>query len=732
MKKVVFVFFVLLLGLSAFFLAPDSGEEGVQPYHDSDSQLLIPQRNVVIATIDLAENDRSFFSEETIRMLEDLNDDLIGIKGVTQVDSILNASTVRSDEYEIFVSPIIPVKSGRSDAFYRDLPQELGKYPELKPYISPSQDSLLFYIYFGYKVIPADIDKALAGIQTKYQQLSLEYTGKSPIVAQTEKLLTDDILIFLPLLVILVMMVFLSLRNVRAIASSWVLILLSVFASYSFVRFFGVEISPMLLLVPVFSLGLLSDYIIHYYYHLFYAPGSHDPFYVRRRLLFPLSMTAISTLTGFLSLLFINGSGHLLLGSIISVSVVLTYLGVFFWYPYQNLIPPQSTILPRFHVLQVRFFSFIVRGRRYIYFGLILVFIGGLYLIPQLKIEPYPLQQLPEDNTIRKADTVINKDFYGSIPYFLEIDTGEEGGIISLEGLHSLDKVHEYLESREVIGYSYSLLTVLKRLSHYFEGDQEMILQQDDLLGSFIIEQYLLYYSSSVDPLEYESLINADYRVFSIKGLLYYHDVDSLRDFYGVIEEIRTMIPESWTLTVHGMTNDLQLEERTLKRNWIFSFAIGSFMIFIMVLIFYRKSKMALMSLIPGILSMICSFGIISLAGINIDAFSIIFVAIIIGLVIDYSIHTLGAIESLEMVNSLEEGFSYIIEYSGKPIFLSFLTSVFSFSVLFLSSFRGARTLGLLLVSSLLISFFLSVYLLPIIILPNRLKRENSEAKDQK
>ncbi|MDA3939196.1 MAG: hypothetical protein PF693_07795, partial [Spirochaetia bacterium] len=78
----------------------------------------------------------------------------------------------------------------------------------------------------------------------------------------------------------------------------------------------------------------LSDYIIHYYYHIFYAPGNRDRFYVRRRLVFPLSLTAISTLTGFLSLLFINGSGHLLLGSIISARVLLTYLGVFLWLPY--------------------------------------------------------------------------------------------------------------------------------------------------------------------------------------------------------------------------------------------------------------------------------------------------------------------------------------------------------------------------------------------------------------
>jgi predicted RND superfamily exporter protein len=119
---------------------------------------------------------------------------------------------------------------------------------------------------------------------------------------------------------------------------------------------------------------------------------------------------------------------------------------------------------------------------------------------------------------------------------------------------------------------------------------------------------------------------------------------------------------------------------------------------------------------------MVISFGLISMAGISIDAFSIIFVAIITGLVIDYSIHTLVALDQIKEVESLEEGFSRIIGYSGIPIFLSFLTSLLSFSVLFLSSFSGARNLGFLLLASLILSFFLSLYLIPLIILPIHIK----------
>ena len=67
------------------------------------------------------------------------------------------------------------------------------------------------------------------------------------------------------------------------------------------------------------------------------------------------------------------------------------------------------------------------------------------------------------------------------------------------------------------------------------------------------------------------------------------------------------------------------------------------------------------------------------------------------------------------------QGFAQILGYSGVPIFLSFITSLVSFSALFISSFQGARNLGFLLFTSLILAFFLSLYLLPLLVLHGRI-----------
>ncbi len=718
--------------VSVFFLwSPfQRGAESdeVNLYAEKEGELLVPQRNVVIAVADLKGSGLEFTNPGDIALLKRLQEDFSSLEGLSRVESILNASRVISSYDDIIVQRAIPADADRIDRSYlENLAGELSDYPELSPYINENRDTLLFYLYFGNKTSSRQIHLGIKQIQNDWKgRVSFEYTGRGPIIAETESLLTGDIVLFFPLLVIMVVAVFSFFRSVRVILVSLFLILLSVTFSYGLVHFMGIPDSPLILLIPVFSLGLLSDYLIHLFYHHIFTPRRAGiDLNVKKVLIFPLSLTALSTLTGFLSLSLINGSGHLQVALIMGAAVIMTWLGVFFWldcsrYPYR-----EGRLFPRFQSINVHLFSFLVRNRKILYILILLSVVWGGIQLFRLTIEPYPIQQLPESTTIKKADRKINEQFYGTVPFFLEVDTGEGNGILKKDSILAVNEMHKKLEEGDV-GYAFSLLSVLKRMNFYFMGDEESFLtssEYDDFYDA-LIEQYLLYYSSSVDPLEYESLLDNSLRYFSIKGLLFYRSSEDLERFYTITDEISASLPEGWSLTIHGMVSQLEEEQTTLRQNWGLSFFCGSFLIFITVLFFYRKLSLAFLSLVPGAISMIISFGIIGTAGLSIDTFSIIFVAIITGLVIDYSIHTLVALDKMGPVGSLEKGFSRVFGYSGVPIFLSFLTSLLSFSVLFFSSFQGARNLGFLLMISLILSFFFSLYLIPLITLPIRLEKE--------
>jgi len=726
MKRHAFLITVLAVAALLYLLTPRIPDTGVEVYAASEGTLLQPQNNVAIAVLDLPAAGLSFTSAEDMTALRALQSDFAGLSGVARVESILSASRVISEGDDIIVSRAVPADNGAvTDDYLRSLAADLPAFPELSPYVNPGQSTLLFYIYYSNRTPSIEIYNGLKDLQDRRQaDFPFEFTGRAPIIAETESLLTKDILVFFPVLMVMVVAVFSLFRSLRALVLSLFLILLSVVASYGFTRFVGIPDSPLILLIPVFSLGLLSDYLIHYFYHQLHTPRPAGQRSLRKLLLFPLSLTALSTLTGFLSLSIINGSGHLQVGVIIAVAVVATWGGVFFWLDLGDYPVQTRPMLPRFQKAQGKLFARVAR-HRYLYFALVLAaMVWGGFQLTNLSIEPYPIEQLPESTTIKKADRRINQEFYGTLPFFIEIDTGEKLGVLRKETVLEMDRIHKDLAQGNT-GYAFSLLSVLKRMNYYFMGSEDSLLTSNEFDDFYdaLIEQYLLYYSSSVDPLEYESLLDNSYRLFSVKGLVYYHDHRDLTAFTSQVEKIRRELPEGWTLSLHGMVEDLVREQNNLKNNWVLSFLGGSFLIFVTVLIFYRRLGLALLSLFPGVISMVISFGFIALLGISIDAFSIIFVAIITGLVIDYSIHTLVALDQTRSVTSLEEGFSAVVGYSGIPLFLSFMTSLLSFSVLFLASFRGARNLGLLLLTSLVLSFFLSLYLLPLIILPFRLKK---------
>lgn len=733
MKKYLFLLVTAAFVLAFVLWSPESKDSGTDVYAEKEGELLLPQHNVAIAVVDLNRAELSLQRSKDIPVLRKVQKDFIQLPGVVKVESILSASRVISKDDDIIVSRAIPAEQeGVTDKYLRNLSEELDEFPELTPYVNEEQDILLYYIYFGNQVPYADIHRVLGDLRAKWEgTLPFEFTGRAPIIAETESQLTSDISLFFPLLALVVIAIFSLFRSVRVLLASIFLMLTAMGVSYGFVRFIGIADTPLVLLIPVFSLGLLSDYLLHYFYHYFHRSGLdieggvHLRESLRSRLLFPLSLTAISTVTGFLSLSLINGSGHLQIGLIIASAVVVTWFGVFFWIDYLNFPGKGRVMMAGFRDAQARFFTWIAKYR-YVFFLLIAGgVVWGTLQLENLSIEPYPIEQLPPSTTIKKADTIINEEFYGTLPFFIEVDTGEKMGIMKKDTLLKLDEIHRVMDAGNV-GYAFSMLTVLKRMNYYFMGSEETLLtstEYDDFYDA-LIEQYLLYYSSSVDPLEYESLLDNSYRFFSIKGLLYYSNYEDMERFLSMIDTIENDFPEGWSLSVHGMVNELEKEHNNLRNNWLLSFLAGSLLIFITVLFFYRRFVLALISLIPGVISMVISFGLISMAGISIDAFSIIFVAIITGLVIDYSIHTLVALDHIEKVHSLEESFRLVVGYSGIPIFLSFMTSLLSFMVLLLSSFSGARSLGFLLITSLVLSFFLSLYLIPLIILPNRLKRE--------
>ena len=127
-------------------------------------------------------------------------------------------------------------------------------------------------------------------------------------------------------------------------------------------------------------------------------------------------------------------------------------------------------------------------------------------------------------------------------------------------------------------------------------------------------------------------------------------------------------------------------------------------LIFATVLAVFRDLRMALLSLVPAGAVLIAVAGLAPAFGVRIDDYTVIALAITMGLAVDYTIHMLNALRHTLVpargrrrtaTETARVGqASAIVRGCGVPMFMSFLTSVVAFLALAVSSFSGAVHLG--------------------------------------
>ncbi|HEB32355.1 MAG TPA: hypothetical protein ENI15_16030 [Spirochaetes bacterium] len=720
-----------------------------------DSLLPTSARDVIIITADFSRFPGDALDHNNLIIISEIDKSIQEMEGLRRHSSLLSTSVVKAQHDEILIMPFIPLEliTSYDSKEILQLKKQYFDFPEIWPYVSSDFTACVFYLEPGLTypehLIVRQVEELQEKIGKKYG-ITFEFTGLRPIKVFIERFLSRDILKILPLLFLLISgLYYIAFRNIRVLMLAWFIKVLSTAFAYGCYRFFMKGSSPLIILVPAFNFGLLSDYLIHMFYHLQGRSGLHSWRSARNYLIIPLSLTAATSIIGFLSLTLLGGTGHILLSFLISMSILLTYLLTLWWLPSvtwtrlstSNSRSSARSIPTRINRALTILFVQIYKNRIIVFALCIVILIIAIIYLPNLELQPYPLQQLPKSSTIIKAESLLNEKFSGTVPFMLEIDAKQASSFISRRNLRLLEDIHHVLRLNRDIGFQHSVLTIIKRIHYYFNNSDPRYLaipdEENEELFTSLIEQYLLFYSASASPEVYESLIDSNYRIASIQGILKYEGTESIGNFLSSLSQIRELLPSNWSVNLFGPLNELVQRKRKLENNWFLSFGIGSILIFITVLVFFKNIKMSLISLIPSFSILLVVAGISAILNIKIDEYTIIIVAISTGLTIDYTIHMLNAIRNVNRTSQAPPssgdfkriiGYGYTLVRNGAaPVFLSFVTSILAFAALFFSSFPGAVHLAFLLSAAIGSAFFIGVFLLPLFFIPGKIKRKKME-----
>ena len=726
----------LAVALTFWRPVADGGTEGALA-PGNEARLPSQGDNVVAVAVDLSARDGDGLDQANLSVIARVDAFIRSLEGVRGYSSPLRATVVRATADDISARPFVP--PDLVDAYDPATAQELRRsyplFPEIHPYWSADLRTVAFYLELGSRIPPATLVARLEELQRTLEAegVELHFTGLRPIAVEVGRLMTRDVRALLPFAGVLIAAVFLlTFGSVRGVLLALAATGIAAGIGYAVFTLLAAAATPLLVLLPVFAGGLLSDYVIHTGYHLG-SFGDGSPRAARSYLGLPLALTAATTVIGFLSLVGLGSDAHVFVGVTVSAGALAALVLALWWVPAFGPIRGRAragrgralTRLTTRRIRRVLVVAVLALARYRVLAAVILAAAAGLagLNLHRLRVEPYPLHQLPEASTIVRAERLFNGKFAGTVPFAIELDAGEPNAFVRREPLERLASIHRSLAESGEVGHHQSLLTVVERINSYFtDGDpasRRLPDVQDPDAFERLVSQYLLFFAASASPAAYDALTDSDFSVARLHGIIRYRDFETLRRFQDRVEALRGELPDGWTLRVSGPVQDLLQHAARLRNGWLRTFGSGALLIFLTVLAAFRDLRLAVLSLLPPCVVLLAVAGAAPLFGVHLDDYTVIAIAVTLGLTVDYTIHVINALRrSPAAARRTDAGATGRIRLaiavargSGVPVFMSFLTSVVAFLSLAISSFAGAVHFGMMIAAAIAGAFVLSLFI---------------------
>ena len=188
----------------------------------------------------------------------------------------------------------------------------------------------------------------------------------------------------------------------------------------------------------------------------------------------------------------------------------------------------------------------------------------------------------------------------------------------------------------------------------------------------------------------------------------------------SLLPEINKIFPpERYEITLTGKARIFQKGTTYLVKNLIISLSLAIILIALLMAWMFRSFRMILVSLIPNLLPLLVTAGMMGFLGIPIKPSTILVFSIAFGISVDDTIHFLAKYRQELKVNNwkIKRSVYAALRETGVSMFYTSIVLFFGFSVFMISSFGGTVALGGLVSATLLFAMLANLLLLPSLLL---------------
>jgi predicted RND superfamily exporter protein len=270
-----------------------------------------------------------------------------------------------------------------------------------------------------------------------------------------------------------------------------------------------------------------------------------------------------------------------------------------------------------------------------------LLFAGGMAGALQVKFSHKPFEWIAQSEPVRQATDFMNEKMGGASTMEVVIDTHKENGLYEpalMAGLARLGDEVSAMEHGELfVGKTLSLADILKEIHQALNENQPAFYTTPDD-RQLIAQEFLLFENSGSDDLE--DFVDSQFSKARFTIKMPWADAILYQDFMSELESrFQQQLGDGVEITVTGMN---ALLSRTMSATIVSmaqSYIIAALVITVMMILLLGDIKIGLISMIPNLLPIILTLGVMGWLGMPLDLFTMLIGSIAIGLAVDDTIH---------------------------------------------------------------------------------------------
>jgi len=344
----------------------------------------------------------------------------------------------------------------------------------------------------------------------------------------------------------------------------------------------------------------------------------------------------------------------------------------------------------------------------------------SFYGLLQVKSISYMVDDLPEDSPLAKQLEFFEENFSGVMPLEVIVDTGSKKGVQNLGNLRKINEFEMFLDSLEGISQPVSVVSFIKAARQAFYNQNPAFYSIPNNRESAFILRYLKEESDEAGIAK--SFVDSTGQFIRIS--LKMPDVGSNKMDSLVNQVISPRIDKIFSdskmeVKITGTVPLFIKGNKYLIDNLITSMIFAFFIIALIMAILFRNFRMIIISLIPNLIPLLLTGGIMGYFGIPLKPSTALIFSIAFGISVDDSIHYLAKYrQELKIHNHFVPiAVSRSLRETGSSMMYTSIILFCGFIIFTFSEFGGTVALGKLTSITLLFAMFTNLIVLPALLL---------------